>query len=191
MKTIICCLIAIWAVVLCSTTYGAEPNAATAHWSLEGGMGLGDADNGLILGAAMYWPAEDEGGIGLMVIGGEPVEGDEFAAGPCVEWPTGPIVATFAEVILPDSVANALGNVISGIGAGVERFTGPFQPYTRAGGLFDRDLAPTGVLGTSIRFRADKKIQPILRSDYFQPAGNADRVSFDGFYTSFNVMFLF
>ena len=163
----------------------ADPNAATVepnaisiapHWSVEVGMGLGASDENLVLGSAMYWPNyAADGAVGVLAVGGDQIPEDEFAAGPCVEFPTGKIYTAATAAIIPDKWAAFLSNM-----------TAQVRPYGRVAVLFDPDFEPIAVVGTGLRLFPNGRVQPTLHTDYLTPSGSSD-CDLSGWVTSFSV----
>ncbi|MEA3224476.1 MAG: hypothetical protein U9Q07_00890 [Planctomycetota bacterium] len=174
---------AIVLAVFASVAYSAEPNeiTITPHFSVEVGMGLGAAGEDLVLGSVMYWPDyANDGAVGVLVMGGDMTPEDDFAAGPVVEFPTGPIYDSLASTILPDPWAAALGNMTAAV-----------RPYGRMSIMFDPDFDPIAVVGTGLRLFPNKHIQPALHTDYIMPSNNSDLDGLEGWWTTVSISVLF
>jgi len=161
-----------------------EPNGITIdpHWSIEGGMGLGATGEDLIRAAALYWPNyANDGGVGVVVMGGDMLPTDKVAVGPTVEFPTGAIYSAVANEVLPDPWAAAFGDLVTDI-----------RPYGCLSVMFDEDFNPIVGVGTAIRLWPNKAIQPTLRTEWLEPCGSSDLAKdLSGWWTTFSVAVYF
>ena len=156
-----------------------EPNAITIDptFSVEGGIGLGATDEDLLRAAVLYWPNyAGDGGVGLAVLGGDPVPENDVAWGPTVEFPTGGIYQGAVNTLLPDAWAAAFGDMTAAI-----------RPYGCASIYFDEDFNPIGEVGTVLRLFPNSTIQPALRTSYLTVSNNSELVGLDGWWTMFTV----
>ena len=185
MKTRTAILIGILLRVVAATgspAYG-DPNQITIdpHWSCESTAGIGNGSDVLIGAAVMYWPdyAED-GGVGLLVYGGDPVPNYELILGPVMEFHTGDIYQAALSRLLPNAWAEAVGDRMVAV-----------RPYGRASVLFDYAGHPVLVAGTATRILPNKHVQLVIRTDYFQPAGNSRVRDLSGWRVSLGANFFF
>ncbi len=147
-----------------SPAYG-DPNQITIdpHWSFESTAGIGNGSDVLIGAAVMYWPDyREDGGVGLVVYGGGPVPNYELLIGPSVEFHTGDIYEAALSRLLPNAWAEALGDRMVAV-----------RPYGKMALVFDYEGHPILAPGTATRVLPNKHIQLVIRTDYFQPAGNS------------------
>lgn len=169
---------ACWAIVA-----RAEPNDITInpHVSFEAGVGLGSTAKQIVAGSVMYWPDyASDGAVGVLIVGGDLVPEDECLVGPAVEFPIGDIYDAVIGRVLPNRIAEVFGNA-----------TAQMRPYGRGAILFDYDLHPCIVLGTGTRLFPNKKIQPVLRTEYYEPAGNSRAPEMSGWWTTLGVTVFF
>lgn len=183
---LVCVLcLAAWSVVARSAE-GGEPNdvpaiTLEAHWSIEGGMGLGARGEDLLQGFVMYWPDyANDGAIGAVILGGDQIPENKFAAGPAIEFPIGPVYDAVLSTILPDRVA-----------AGLQQLTAPVRPIGFAGLPFDSEVNPIGLAGTGFHLWPNKHVQPTIRTEYISPSGNSSYDELEGLWTFLDVAFFF
>lgn len=171
-----------WAYVATAADSNEPPEITLdAHWSIEAAVGLGSTAKQIVAGSAMYWPDyANDGAVGVMIVGGDLVPEDECLVGPAVEFPVGDIYEAVVGRVLPSRIAEVFGNA-----------TAQMRPYGRAAILFDYDLNPCAVLGTGTRLFPNKKIQPVLRTDWYQPAGNSRAPEMSGWWTTLGVSVFF
>lgn len=157
------------------------PITMDAHWSVEVGMGLGATGENLLQGFAFYWPDyADDGAIGVVVLGGDPIPENHAAVGPAIEFPTGPIYQTVLTAVLPDSVAHGLSKLMA-----------PVRPFAFAGIPFDEDFNPIALAGTGFHIWPNKHVQPTIRTDWIEPSGNSEYSEIQGWWTFVELAWFF
>jgi hypothetical protein len=164
-RTAILLGIIVGVVTACGSPAKGDPNAITIdpHWSIEVAAGVGDGSDVLLGASAMYWPDySEDGGVGVLIYGGDPIPNHELLLGPVVEFHTGDIYQEALSRLLPNAWADAVGDVLVSV-----------RPYGRASVVFDYGGNPTLVAGTATRIWPNKKIQPVIRTDFFHPSGNS------------------
>jgi len=148
-----------------------------AHWSLEGGMGLGATGEDLLQGLALYWPDyENDGAAGLIMLGGDQAPENECGIGPAAEFPLGPVYDAALHTILPDYIADAFAEAMV-----------PVRPVGLVAVAFDDNFKPTAVIGTGFHIWPSKHIQPTVRTEYMKPDSSSALAEMEGIWTFLNV----
>lgn len=114
--------------------------------------------------AVMVWPAKNDVGIGVMGLGGDWIEADNFAAGPAAEVKTGEIYETALKAIVPDAWVQFVGDA-----------TAEVEPFALVAGLWDtRTGDEVFIGGIGFRLFPDSNIQPVILNQFTDASNAAD-----------------